>query len=313
MEPPIDPAEYTVQELAAALEDIDEPEALAAIMEAERAGDDRTTAREAVQSRLRAVGSDPAEVNSRGASERLDAPGVRETLGEAFWYPWDGGDAGVTLFIGGILTLLSPLLIPGLFVIGYALRVVRAVLDGEPGPPSFGDWEAMFVDGVKGAIVLGVYVVLPLAVGTAILWAAGGRLITDTRPLVRVFPAAGIVFGLVLLLAGLALAVWYLAPAALVHLGRTRRLRAAFDFDAVRQLAASDAYGSSWLLALGVFAITAVTLAVLDAAVIGVIVSGFVTFYAIVSTANLISHGAEATGYAVEVSPDHRAPEGSEA
>lgn len=52
MEPPIDPADHTVATLREAIQSIDDPAALEAVLEAEEAGDNRTTAREAIDERL---------------------------------------------------------------------------------------------------------------------------------------------------------------------------------------------------------------------------------------------------------------------
>lgn len=230
-------------------------------------------------------------------------PNGLKTLKDAVRYPWAGGDAGVTLVGGGIVTLLSPLVVPGLLVMGYGLRVVEAVMDGQSTPPRFGNWWNLFVAGVKGGIVLLLYVVVPLVIVGVVLGALLGAMgVRFAGPfgLRRGFAADGLTWVAALLLAGLGLVLTYVAPAALIRLALTRRLRAAFEFDAVRRLALADAYGTAWLLALVVFAAAGVVLTVLYAAAIGVIVSGFVTFYALIAMAYLYAHGAEAAGIEFE-------------
>jgi hypothetical protein len=226
------------------------------------------------------------------------------TFKQALLYPWNDGESGTTLVGGGILTLLSPLIVPALLVMGYNLRVVESVLEDDESPPVFADWGDLLVDGLKAAVVLLVYVLLPLAIGAAILaaiaGAAGFRFAPGPPTLTRAFALGGLTFVVALLLAGLALLVWYLAPAALVHLARTRSLRAAFIADDVRELAEASAYGSTWLLALGVLAANAVVLMVLNAAGIGVVLSGFLTFYAFVAMSFLYATGADAAGFGVE-------------
>lgn len=232
-----------------------------------------------------------------------------DTITAALRYPWDDGRAGVTLVVGGILTLLSPLVVPGVLVLGYGLRVVEAVMDGRDRPPAFTDWKRCFVTGLKGIIVIVAYVVLPLVVWGAILavvaGAAGVRFPGGFLRLIGGPAAGGLLLVLFFLLAGLALVVAYLVPAALVHLARTRRLGAAFAVADVRSLVGAPAYGAAWLLALAVFALAGVVLAVLNTAAIGVIVSGFVTFYAFVAMAYLYADGALAAG--VEPPPDEPA------
>lgn len=235
------------------------------------------------------------------SSERTD-------LKQAILYPWNDGESGTTLVGGGILTLLSPLVVPALLVMGYNLRVVESVLDDAEAPPVFEDWGGLFVDGLKAAVVLIVYVLLPLAVGTAILaaiaGAAGFRFGPGMPTLTGGFALGGLAFIVALLLAGLALLVWYLAPAALVHLARTRSLRAAFIAEDIRELARASAYGSAWLLALGVLAANAVVLLVLNSAGIGVILSGFITFYAFVAMSFLYARGAGDAGFEVAITED---------
>lgn len=224
-------------------------------------------------------------------------------LVDALRYPWADGETGVTLVAGGILTLLSPLVVPGLLVLGYGLAVVEAVLDGDEQPPALGPWQDRLVGGLRGAVVLVGYVVLPVGAGLAVLVAYGASAGVGVRP--RLFSQAfetGLVFlVLAFLLVGLVLVVAYLAPAALVHLARTGRLGAAFATGDVRRLAAAPSYGAAWLLALAVFAIEAVVLAVLNAAAIGVAVSGFVTFYAVVAMASLFARGTAEAGFDVAV------------
>lgn len=227
-----------------------------------------------------------------------------DALETALRYPWHDGETGVTLVVGGILTLLSPLVLPGLVVLGYGLRVVEDVMDDRPTPPSFREPGTLLVRGVKAAVVIVAYVAVPLAASAGLLGvvagAAGFRFDAGVPSIGRAMAAGGLVLVVVLLLAGVALVAAYLAPAALVHLARTRRLGAAFSFGDVRSLAGADAYGSAWLLALAVFVLASVVLAVLNAAAIGVIVSGFVTFYAFVAMAYLYAVGATRAGYALE-------------
>ncbi|AFZ71601.1 electron transfer flavoprotein subunit alpha/FixB family protein [Natronobacterium gregoryi] len=70
----IDPDEHTVDELEEELETIDDEDTLQSVMEAEQAGRDRKTAREAIHRRLEAVGA------VEGESEELE--GDTETEGE---------------------------------------------------------------------------------------------------------------------------------------------------------------------------------------------------------------------------------------
>jgi hypothetical protein len=232
----------------------------------------------------------------------LDASLVKAAL----LYPWNDGDSGTTLVGGGILTLLSPLLVPGLLVLGYTLRVVETSMSGDNEPPVFDAWPELLVDGLKGAIVLLIVVALPLIAGFGVmvflLGLAGFRFDGGLAGVTGPGATGGLALLGGLLLGGLALMVLYVAPAALVLLARTGRLRAALAVDDISRLARSDAYGSVWLLALGVMGAATVVLGVLNAVGVGLVLSGFVSFYALVSVGYLFANGAAAAGF--DVPPD---------
>ncbi|TMT87147.1 electron transfer flavoprotein subunit alpha/FixB family protein [Haloterrigena sp. H1] len=74
----IDPDDYTVDELTDELETIDDADDLQAVLEAERTGQDRTTAREAIQDRLEELG-----VDHEGVEEDTETEGeYEETEGD---------------------------------------------------------------------------------------------------------------------------------------------------------------------------------------------------------------------------------------
>ncbi|SFS49829.1 electron transfer flavoprotein subunit alpha/FixB family protein [Halostagnicola kamekurae] len=75
----IDPDEHTIDELTEELETVDDAEELNAVLEAERAGQDRKTAREAVHRRLEKI-DEPTDDNEADESE--DAETDDETEGE---------------------------------------------------------------------------------------------------------------------------------------------------------------------------------------------------------------------------------------
>ncbi|MBZ6494103.1 electron transfer flavoprotein subunit alpha/FixB family protein [Natrinema longum] len=87
----LDPDDHTVEELAEELETIDDEDELGAILEAERAGQDRATAREAVHRRLEAVGADAAG-ESDGDEEGTETEGEYEETSEDVGEDADGED-----------------------------------------------------------------------------------------------------------------------------------------------------------------------------------------------------------------------------
>ncbi|WP_436344420.1 electron transfer flavoprotein subunit alpha/FixB family protein [Natronorubrum sp. FCH18a] len=78
----VDPTEHTVDELTDELETIDDADELQAILEAEQAGQDRQTAREAVHRRLEAVGAVDADDDSGGVEEGTETEGEYEETKE---------------------------------------------------------------------------------------------------------------------------------------------------------------------------------------------------------------------------------------
>lgn len=175
------------------------------------------------------------------------------------------------------------------------MLVIETVLDAGSTPPTFDDWRTITGAGLKAVGILLAYLVVPVAIGfvliAAILGAAGFHFPgVGLSP--RRLPDIGglaVVFGL--LLAALVLGLGYLTPAAMVQLARSRRLRDAFTVSEVRTLAGSDAYASAWLLTLVVFVAAGVALLVLNMIAVGVILGGFVSFYAVVSVAFLYGRG----------------------
>ncbi|GAB3027023.1 electron transfer flavoprotein subunit alpha/FixB family protein [Natronobiforma cellulositropha] len=85
----LDPEEFTVDELTDELETVDDADELSAVLEAERAGQNRKTAREAIHRRLEAVdafddaGSDGADEASEEAETEGEYEETREEVGEA--------------------------------------------------------------------------------------------------------------------------------------------------------------------------------------------------------------------------------------
>lgn len=86
-----DPTELTVSELEAHVADVDDADELATLREAEKAGDDRVTALEAIDERLDEVGEaesdeDAAEALSEAKEELsgMDAKEAAENSGEAY-------------------------------------------------------------------------------------------------------------------------------------------------------------------------------------------------------------------------------------
>ncbi|ELZ67539.1 DUF4013 domain-containing protein [Haloferax sp. Atlit-10N] len=209
-------------------------------------------------------------------------------LSESLNYLRNGEDWVKTVLIGGVLGLLSFLIVPTFLVIGYLLRVVRATMKGDEVPPVFDDWGDMAIDGVKGFAIVFVYALVPAIIAgvfgfAGIVGAAAGG--SD---------AAGALGGIVALV-GLLLAfvlgllAAYLIPAALSNYAETDRMGAAFDFGTLRPILTSGKYATAWLTAFAVLFASSIVVGVLNVIpLLGFVVGAFVTFYAAVAAYYII-------------------------
>ncbi|WP_058828234.1 DUF4013 domain-containing protein [Haloferax sp. Q22] len=209
-------------------------------------------------------------------------------ISESLNYLRNGEDWVKTVLIGGVLGLLSFLIVPTFLVIGYLLRVVRATMKGDEVPPEFDDWGDMAIDGVKGFAIAFVYALVPAIIAgvfgfAGIVGAAAGG--SD---------AAGAVGGIVALV-GLLLAfvlgllAAYLIPAALSNYAETDRMGAAFDFGTLRPILTSGKYATAWLMAFAVLFASSIVVGVLNVIpLLGFVVGAFVTFYAAVAAYYII-------------------------
>ncbi len=230
-------------------------------------------------------------------------------LGEALSYPRRDDDWLRTLLIGGVLLVLSPLVLPALVVQGYLVRVLRGVIDGEVEPPVFDEWVEMLIDGLKLVVIQFVYGLIPGALAVvgslvagfgAFAASQGGRAGAGLGAGVGLF--VGLIFLLVFLLA---LLVAFLTPAAVANFAREDDLMAAFDFGTVREVVTSRAYLVAVLYALAVGIVIAVVGVILSITVVGVLLLVFVAFYGQVAIYYLVARGyTEALGIDTDATAD---------
>jgi hypothetical protein len=204
-------------------------------------------------------------------------------------YPYDDGDGLRALAVGTVLTLLSALVLPAVLVLGYSLRVVRAVAAGDESPPGWGDPAALLVDGLRGLVVVALYLAVPAAlVGLAVL-AVFLPLAEPPTRLVSLLATAVALLSVPLFLAAL-----YLTPAALAVVAVSRSAAAAVSVRRVLGVALTGSYATAWALALLVALVASATttavaagggspVSALGAAVVGAVLG----FYATVVTAYL--------------------------
>lgn len=202
---------------------------------------------------------------------------------ESINYPREGEDGWKTIAIGGVLSLLSFLLVPVFLVLGYGARVLRdAAADPETETaPVFDEWGELFVDGLKQFLVGLAYLIVP---GIIVGVSAGGLIAAAVtgNGAVRAGALVGALGGI--LLAGvLFLVAYYLLPAALAFVAMSGKLGDAFAFGRMRALVTTREYATRWLVGFGLLVIGGAISGALGATGVGALLAPFVTFYVTVS------------------------------
>lgn len=171
-------------------------------------------------------------------------------LADAFDFVRDSDDWVPTTLIGGILSVLGILILPGLIVQGYLIRVLRDAASGESEAPSFTRWGELLVDGLKAVLISLAYslVVVVPAVLFSVVIGVGAGFGGDTGG-VRLFTGLASVLLFVLLFA-LSLLLAYVLPAAMANFAVEGRLGAAFDFGTIRRAIFTGDYAIAWLVAV---------------------------------------------------------------
>ncbi|MFB6155200.1 MAG: DUF4013 domain-containing protein [Haloferacaceae archaeon] len=162
-------------------------------------------------------------------------------LDDALAYVNGSDDLLSTVVIGGLLVPLSALVLPGLVLQGYLVRVVRESAVGDDVAPSFTEWGTLFVDGLK---VLGVTLGYVLAVGVPV--AVGVPLLIPDPAAIPTWGATTVFY----LLGLLALLVHFLLPAACGLFALTGSVASAFNVPSVLSVAFTFEYAVPWLLSV---------------------------------------------------------------
>ncbi len=200
-------------------------------------------------------------------------------LESAIRYPSTREDWYIVIAIGGVLTLLSFLILPLILVYGYLVRLIRERLTGATEPPPFEDWTDLFVDGIQAWVIGLVYLLIPLLIVVATV---GGTFLSVIMGGETV--GIGTILGMFggLFVAGvLALVFWYAAAAGIVNFARTGSLAAAFAVADIKPVLLDRRYAVAWLLALVIILAAGFIGAMLSAIpVIGTIIAAFIGFYA---------------------------------
>ena len=99
--------------------------------------------------------------------EGKSRPAFSETpmISESTSYLRNSDEVVKTVLIGGVLSILSFLLIPAFIVSGYLVRVLQRTMHGNNEAPVFDDWEGLLVDGPKAFAITFVYGLVSAIVG----------------------------------------------------------------------------------------------------------------------------------------------------
>ena len=224
-------------------------------------------------------------------------------LENAIGYPWRGEQKIRTVAVGGVLSVFYTLIIPGLLLHGYQIRVFRQVCAGDTdGAPAFDDWDEQLTDGLVGGVLMLVYgvgfmtpfglsvvVFLPFAATSA---DSGGAL-----------AIAGVVAALLLSLVAFAvgIALIYLFPAALAAYAVTGEFRSAFSPSTLRTIGGDKSYLLGVLLAILLNMAVQLVGSMLVFTIIGILFLPFIGFYGSVAGFYTIGAGVADTSL---VSPE---------
>ncbi|RDI72925.1 DUF4013 domain-containing protein [Halopelagius longus] len=196
-----------------------------------------------------------------------------------------------TVLIGGILSLLGVFVVPVVFVLGYFVRVIRATMHGDETAPSFDDWGELGMDGLKAAAISLVYAIVPTAVAGLLI--VGGVLtfsVGGNGPSGGLAALGGVaLFVGVLALFVLGLLAMYAIPAAIANFAETGEVGAGFRFGELRPVLTSGKYFTAWVTGVAIVVAGSLVSGALNVVpFLGVVVGGFVGFYASVAAYYLV-------------------------
>ena len=196
-------------------------------------------------------------------------------LSAAINYPRESDHVLKTVLIGGVLSLLSVLIVPAFILGGYGIRVLRHTTLGDDELPQFDDWGKLAVDGLKGfAIAIG-YLFVPIVLFGLSLAALSGTL-----------QMVGIIVSTIAYLAAI-----YGLPAATTVFAREERVGAAFKANNLRPVLTSRRYVSGWLRAILVSFAAGLVMGVIGLVpILGAIAGLFVGFYMNLVISHLFGH-----------------------
>ncbi len=213
---------------------------------------------------------------------------LTEIISDSFKYPGSNPEHLNTnrkrWLIFGLLMFTTLVVIPGIFVTGYTLRVIRKTVRGDSKMPKYNEWTNMFLDGLKVIVTTVVYYFIPvilviLGVGQFYLVFYGYGML-DTS-LINWLP---LVIGVLLFIP-----VIMLYMLALSNMAYYNSLRAAFNIGEIIQRIKIIGYGKFvlwWLATMIVSAIFASAGALIEmgSSIVGffivpILINSFITLF----------------------------------
>ena len=198
-------------------------------------------------------------------------------LEDALSYPTKGESGLVRILLGGVLGLLSVLILPAFVVAGYMLRAMAGASRGDPEPPAFDDWGGLFVDGLKATAAGIAYSFGPILLMIAVAVVIGAGASAGSESMASALAALGLLA--VLLIVVLLFVIQYAVPAALTNLGREGSLGAAFDFETLKPVLTSGEYLKAVLLTFGISMVGGTALSVFTTVTVGLGMIAIPFFY----------------------------------
>lgn len=204
---------------------------------------------------------------------------------ESLNYLRESDDWVKTLLIGGVLGLLSVLLVPVFVTYGYLMRVLRIRMEGDDDVPAFDGWSEMTVDGFKAFAISFVYGIVPTVLASVFVVAGVfGLAGAGDSGVIAGIGGVTLLFG-ALLAVVLGLVALYVTPAALANYAETDRMSAAFAFGQLRPVLTSGTYLTAWAYAALVGFAGSIAVGLVSATGVGAVVAPFVWFYVSVAVA----------------------------
>lgn len=155
----------------------------------------------------------------------------------------------------GLLMFTTLVIIPIIFVTGYALRVTRRTIHGDSEMPEYKEWTTMFLDGLKVIVITIIYYIVPAIL--VILGAGQFYLVLYMYDLLDMS-----MINWPLLLVGILLFIpaIMLYMMAFSNMARYNKLKAAFNMGEILQTIKKVGYGKFilwWLVTMFISAIFA--------------------------------------------------------